>query len=145
MTEGLPQAATSGFDVLLGLTITELEDGLARGEVPVRDELKQPYGLVHGGVFATIAESLASLATALAVAPEGRQAMGQANQTNFLRPIIAGTIHGAARARHRGRTSWVWDVEITDDEGRLCALTRMTVAVRDGCAAQLRGAPRPSQ
>lgn len=132
MTEGLPQAATSGFDVLLGLTITELEDGLARGEVPVRDELKQPYGLVHGGVFATIAETLASLATALAVAPEGRQAMGQANQTNFLRPIIAGTIHGAARARHRGRTSWVWDVEITDDEGRLCALTRMTVAVRDG-------------
>ena len=56
--------------------------------------------------------------------------MGQANQTNFLRPITAGTIHGAARARHRGRTSWVWDVEITDEEGRLCALTRMTVAVR---------------
>jgi 1,4-dihydroxy-2-naphthoyl-CoA hydrolase len=130
MSDALRHAAADGFDALYGLTVTELEDGLARGEVPVRDELKQPFGLVHGGVFAAIAESLASLATAIAVAPDGRQAMGQANQTNFLRPIIAGTIHGTARARHRGRSSWIWDVEITDDEGRLCALTRMTVAVR---------------
>ena len=130
MTDALPQTANGGFDALYGLTITELEDGLARGEVPVRDELKQPYGLVHGGVFAAIAESLASIATAVAVATAGRQAMGQANQTSFVRPIAAGTIHGTARARHRGRSSWVWDVEITDDEGRLCALTRMTVAVR---------------
>jgi 1,4-dihydroxy-2-naphthoyl-CoA hydrolase len=132
MLDALPYVAAEGFDALVGLTITELEDGFVRGEVSVRDELKQPYGLVHGGVFAAIAESLASLATAVAVAPDGRQAMGQANQTNFLRPITAGTIHGMATARRRGRTSWVWDVEITDDEGRLCALTRMTVAVRAG-------------
>jgi uncharacterized protein (TIGR00369 family) len=131
MRDALPFVATEGFDALVGLTITELKDGLVRGDVPVRDDLKQPYGLVHGGVFAAIAESLASLATAAAVAADGRQAMGQANQTNFLRPITAGTIHGTARARHRGRTSWVWDVEIADDEGRLCALTRMTVAVRE--------------
>ncbi len=131
MLDGLPHTATEGFDGLLGLKLTELGDGLARGELAVRDQLKQPYGLVHGGVFATIAESLASLATALAVARDGRQAMGQANQTSFLRPITAGTIHGVARARHRGRSSWVWDVEITDDAGRLCALTRMTVAVRE--------------
>jgi uncharacterized protein (TIGR00369 family) len=128
--EALPHTATQGFDALLGLTITDFDDGLVRGEVAVREELKQPYGLVHGGVFAAIAESLASLATALAVARDGRQAMGQANQTSFLRPITSGGIHGTARARHRGRSSWVWDVEITDDQGRLCALTRMTVAVR---------------
>jgi uncharacterized protein (TIGR00369 family) len=130
MKDALRFLATEGFDALVGLTITELGDGLVRGDVPVRDDLKQPYGLVHGGVFAAIAESLASLATAAAVAADGRQAMGQANQTSFLRPITAGTIHGTARARHRGRTSWVWDVEVKDDEGRLCALTRMTVAVR---------------
>lgn len=130
MTDDLPQIATQGFDALLGLRLTEFGADLVRGEVSVRDELKQPYGLVHGGVFAAVAESLASLATAISVASDGRQAMGQANQTNFLRPITAGTIHGTARPRHRGRTSWVWDVEISDDEGRLCALTRMTVAVR---------------
>ena len=129
--EALPDIAMQGFDALYGLQLTELEDGVARGEVAVRDELKQPYGLVHGGVYASLAESLCSLATAIAVASEGRHAMGQSNHTSFLRPITAGTIHATARARRRGRTSWVWDVDFTDDDGRLCALTRMTVAVRD--------------
>jgi uncharacterized protein (TIGR00369 family) len=57
--------------------------------------------------------------------------MGLSNQTSFLRPITQGTIHATARARHRGRTTWVWEVEIKDDAGRLCVLTRTTVAVRD--------------
>ena len=57
-------------------------------------------------------------------------AQGMSNQTSFLRPITSGTIHAEARRRHRGRTTWVWEVDITDDEGRLCALVRMTVAVR---------------
>jgi uncharacterized protein (TIGR00369 family) len=52
------------------------------------------------------------------------------NQTSFLRPILEGTVHATARARHRGRTTWVWEVEITDDQERLCALVRMTIAVR---------------
>ena len=56
--------------------------------------------------------------------------MGLSNQTSFLRPIVGGTIHATARRRHKGRTTWVWEVDITDDEGRLCALVRMTVAVR---------------
>ena len=53
------------------------------------------------------------------------------NPTYFLRPITSGTIHAKARRRHRGRTTWVWEVDITDDEGRLCALVRMTIAVRE--------------
>ena len=60
----------------------------------------------------------------------GQSAQGLSNQTSFLRPILDGTIHAVARRRHRGRTTWVWEVEITDDEGRLCALVRMTIAVR---------------
>ena len=63
----------------------------------MRDELKQPAGLVHGGVYAAIAEALASLGTAVAVMPEGKLAMGLSNQTSFLRPITEGTIHAAAR------------------------------------------------
>jgi 1,4-dihydroxy-2-naphthoyl-CoA hydrolase len=86
---------------------------------------------VHGGVYASIAESLASLGTAFAVIDEGKMAMGLANQTSFMRPITEGTVHAVARRLHRGRTTWVWDVEITDDQGRLCVVTRMTVAVRD--------------
>ena len=118
------------FDALYGLQIHTVTEEEATASVPVRDEVKQPMGLVHGGLYASIAESLASMATAMAVAPEGRQAMGLSNSTSFLRPITEGTVHATARRLHRGRTTWVWDVEITDDAGRRCALTRMTIAVR---------------
>ena len=118
------------FDALYGLEVLEMTDELARAQVAVRDEVKQPMGLVHGGVFASIAESITSIATAIAVAPAGNMAQGMSNQTSFLRPILEGTVHATARRRHRGRTPWVWEVDITDDEGRLCALVRMTVAVR---------------
>jgi uncharacterized protein (TIGR00369 family) len=119
-----------GFDALYGLELLERQDDLVVGQVAVRDELRQPFGLLHGGVLASIAETLASLGTAFVVMPEGNGAMGLSNHTSFLRPITEGTIHARAIRRHRGRTTWVWDVEFTDDAGRLCALTRMTIAVR---------------
>jgi uncharacterized protein (TIGR00369 family) len=64
------------------------------------------------------------------VYPDGYIAVGMSNQTSFLRPIRHGTIHAEARRRHRGRTTWVWEVDFTDDDGKLCALTRVTMAVR---------------
>jgi 1,4-dihydroxy-2-naphthoyl-CoA hydrolase len=130
MTTGLPYSLDVGFDRLYGLEIVEISDGLVRGRVPVREELKQPAGLVHGGVYAAVAESLATNGTALAVHGDGNTAMGLSNQTSFLRPITEGQITATARPRHRGRTTWVWEVELTDDQDRLCALTRVTVAVR---------------
>nr|MDQ3934515.1 hotdog fold thioesterase [Actinomycetota bacterium] len=77
-----------------------------------------------------VAEGLTSDATAMAVGPDGMVAQGMAQNLNFLRPVFAGTVHAEARRRHRGRTTWVWDVEMTDDEGRLCAISRVTIAVR---------------
>jgi uncharacterized protein (TIGR00369 family) len=127
----LPYRHEHGFDALYGLEVTDVQDGLLRAQVVVRDELKQPAGLVHGGVYASIAESIASLGTQLAVASEGKIATGLSNQTSFLRPILDGTIHAICNVKHRGRTTWVWEVEISDDRGRLCVLTRMTVAVRE--------------
>lgn len=118
------------FDGLYGLEILEYSDEHVRAQVPVRDEIKQPAGLVHGGVYASIAESITSMATARVVSRDGLMAMGQSNQTNFLRPITQGTVHAEARCRHRGRSTWMWEVDITDDAGRLCAVVRMTVAVR---------------
>jgi 1,4-dihydroxy-2-naphthoyl-CoA hydrolase len=124
------QPSDRGFEHRYGLVITELGDGRATGRVEVRDELKQPAGLVHGGVYAAIAESLAAAGTDAAVEARGDVATGFSTQTSFLRPITAGTIHAAAQARHRGRTTWVWEVQITDDAGRVCVLTRATVTVR---------------
>jgi uncharacterized protein (TIGR00369 family) len=126
----IPRQYSTGFDRLYGLEIVELTDDLVRGEVAVRDELKQPMGLVHGG-YAAIAESLASFGTGAVVGREGKLAMGLSNQTSFLRPITEGTIHAVAVRKHGGRTTWVWEVEMTDDRGRLCVLTRMTIAVRE--------------
>jgi uncharacterized protein (TIGR00369 family) len=118
------------FDALYGLEVLEIGAEHARGRVAVRDEVRQPFGLVHGGVYASIAESLTSMATHEAVQADGLTAQGLSNQTSFLRPILEGTVHAEARRRHRGRTTWVWEVDITDDQGRLCALVRMTIAVR---------------
>jgi 1,4-dihydroxy-2-naphthoyl-CoA hydrolase len=120
-----------GFDRLIGLELVSVSEEEVRAQVKVRDDLLQPSGLVHGGVFAAIAESAASMATWIAVQPEGKTAQGLSNQTSFLRPIVDGTIHAVGRRRHRGRTTWVWEVDITDDRDRLCALVRMTIAVRE--------------
>jgi 1,4-dihydroxy-2-naphthoyl-CoA hydrolase len=122
--------AMRGFDALYGLELLDYGPEEVRARVAVREELKQPAGLVHGGVYAAVAESLASLATALAVTAEGNTAMGLSNSTSFLRPITEGVIHAQASRIHSGRTTWVWDVQFTDDAGRLCAVTRMTIAVR---------------
>jgi 1,4-dihydroxy-2-naphthoyl-CoA hydrolase len=121
----------SGFDRLYGLELDSISDEEVRARVPVRDEIKQPLGLVHGGVYASIAEAIASLGTWQGAGGEGRTVQGQSNQTSFLRPILEGTVHAVARRRHRGRTTWVWEVDVTDDQGRLCALVRMTIAVRE--------------
>ena len=119
------------FDALYGLEVLEMGDEEIRAQVVVRDCVKQPYGLVHGGVYASIAESITSMGTASAVFADGKFAVGLANQTSFLRPITEGTVHALARRRHRGSTTWIWEVDITDDAGRLCAIVRMTIAVRD--------------
>jgi 1,4-dihydroxy-2-naphthoyl-CoA hydrolase len=122
--------ALRGFDRLYGLELLELSAEEVRAAVRVRDELLQPFGLVHGGVYAAMAESMTSLATGVAVFPEGNVSMGLSNSTNFLRPVTAGTVHAHATRLHRGRTTWVWDVRFSDDAGHLCAVTRMTIAVR---------------
>jgi 1,4-dihydroxy-2-naphthoyl-CoA hydrolase len=118
------------FDALYGLEVTGRSEGELRARVEVRDAVKQPGGLVHGGVYASVAESLSSRCTFAAVQADGKIASGMSNQTSFLRPITEGHVNAVARVRHRGRTTWVWEVEFFDDEDRLCALSRMTIAVR---------------
>jgi 1,4-dihydroxy-2-naphthoyl-CoA hydrolase len=119
-----------GLGELIGLEYLESSAEEVHARLAVTDEVRQPVGLVHGGVFSAMAESMCSAATWLNVKDEGMAAMGQSNSATFMRPITDGHVNAVARTRHRGRTTWVWDVEITDDAARLCALVRMTVAVR---------------
>lgn len=124
-------AMPSHFDLLLGTEWLDDDPDHARVRVRVREELLQPFGLLHGGVMSSLVESVCSRATALAVFGEGRIAMGQSIAVNFVRPVTAGSAEVRARARHRGRTTWVWEAEVLDDEGRLCAQAQMTIAVRE--------------
>jgi uncharacterized protein (TIGR00369 family) len=127
---GQPETAPSGFAESIGVEWVDLDPDNARARIEVEQRHLQPFGVVHGGVYASLAESLCSAATYGAVRDDGMVALGQSNDTNFLRPISEGHLNAAARTRHRGRTTWLWDVEITDDEDRLCALVRMSIAVR---------------
>jgi 1,4-dihydroxy-2-naphthoyl-CoA hydrolase len=115
----------------LGIEVVEATDEHVKGRIPVEDRVRQPYGIVHGGAIAALAESLTSMGTAQGVAAEGKLAMGQEINASFMRPITGGHVNAIARVRRRGRTAWNWEVEVTDDDGRLCALLRATIAVRD--------------
>jgi 1,4-dihydroxy-2-naphthoyl-CoA hydrolase len=134
-TPGMPTVeqmneSVRGYDKHYGLEFVEFADTEVHAQVRVRDEIKQPLGLVHGGLYASLAESMTSLATAAAVMSDGKTAVGMSNSTSFLRPITEGTVHARAERLHGGRTTWVWDVTFSDDAGRTCAVTRMTIAVR---------------
>jgi 1,4-dihydroxy-2-naphthoyl-CoA hydrolase len=122
--------APPGFAEEIGVEWLDFDPENARARIAVQPRHLQLSGVVHGGVYASLAESLASAATYRAVKDNGEVAFGMANHTSFLRIISEGHVNAVARARQRGRTTWVWDVELTDDEGRVCALSRMTIAVR---------------
>ena len=126
----LPVPFERTFDALYGLQVDEQSDDRVVAHVDIEDRHKQPMGLVHGGVLASIAESITSAGTAVVVMRDGFMAQGLSNQTSFLRPVLGTRINAVATRRHRGRTTWVWEVDITDDQGRLCAVIRMTIAVR---------------
>jgi 1,4-dihydroxy-2-naphthoyl-CoA hydrolase len=128
------------LNAALGVDVVEQGDEFLRGRMAVTDKIRQPYGIVHGGALCTIAESLASMGTALGVMNEGHIAMGQELSVSYLRPISEGHVNALARVRRRGRTAWNWEVEITDDDDRLCTLLRLTIAVRD--AQTVRGPTR---
>ncbi len=125
-----PRGLHSHFDALVGTEWLDDDPDHARVRVELRDELRQPVGLLHGGVMSTLVESICSRATALAVLDQGMMAMGQSIAVSFIRPVTQGGVEVKATARHRGRTTWVWDAEVRDDDERLCALAQMTIAVR---------------
>jgi 1,4-dihydroxy-2-naphthoyl-CoA hydrolase len=103
----------------------------ARGRFTIDDRHRQPQGLVHGGVYAAMAEALASEGTVEGVGrDEALTVLGMSNDTVFLRPVSEGTIEAEGEPFHRGRTTWIWDIRFTNGGGRLCAVSRVTIAVR---------------
>ena len=130
-----PVGLDQHFDALYGLELCEMGEDRVTARVAVSDRILQPIGIVHGGVYASIAEGVCSIATSVAVVGDAKLAIGLSNHTTFLRAISEGSIHAAATPLHRGRTTWLWDVRFADDAGRLCATAQVCIAVRDRKAA----------
>ena len=118
------------LDDVLGFELLEASPERCRGRFAVEKRVQQQLGLVHGGAYAALAESMVSATTHLAVESDGSFAVGQSNSTNFFRPATEGLVHAEGTPLHRGRTSWVWEVRFTDDSERLLAASRVTIAVR---------------
>lgn len=124
------QPDVSPFSGLIGVEWLSNDPDGAQARIEVRDDLKQPYGYLHGGVVMTMIDELCSRSTVIQVIMDGMVALGQSIDISLVRSVTEGSVTVTARARHRGKTSWVWDAEASDDQGRLCALAKVTVAVR---------------
>ena len=123
------------FDALYGLEVDAATAEEARGRVAGRRRRQAARRASStAAIYASMAESLAVAGHRRARDAAARSRSAHSSQTSFLRPILEGTVHAAGRPRHRGRTTWVWEFDITDDAGRLCALVRMTVGVRAAAA-----------
>ena len=133
----LPELADT-LDGVLGFELLELSGERVRAQLRVHDRVRQRFGIVHGGAYCAIAEVLASEATVCGVAADGNLAMGMSNSTSFLRPVRDGLILADGRPRHRGRSTWVWDIDFTREDGKLCATSRVTLAVRPAPAGGAR-------
>ena len=103
-----------GFLLALGAQLGDITGDRATMTVPVTPRLHQPNGIVHGGVYCSIVETLASLGAAVWLSDERGHVVGVANHTDFIRATRTGILHGVATPIHRGRTQQLWLVEITD-------------------------------
>ena len=112
----------------LGIEFLEVGDDFIRARVPVDHRTRQPYGILHGGVSVVLAETLGSCGAHYS-APEGHRAVGLDINANHLKSATKGWVTGTARPVHRGRTTQVWQIDLTNEEGELTCVSRITMAV----------------
>jgi uncharacterized protein (TIGR00369 family) len=113
--------ASSAFVAGAGLIVEQISADRVVGHIDLGPEHHTPWGIVHGGVYATAVESAASIGATSAVADQGQVAVGLTNTTHFLRSLAAGRVVVEARALYQGRTHQLWRVDITDETSRLVA------------------------
>ncbi|MDQ1698024.1 MAG: 1,4-dihydroxy-2-naphthoyl-CoA hydrolase [Frankiaceae bacterium] len=119
--------SAGNFQELLGIELVEATPDRVVFTCPVRPQLHQPYGILHGGVYCSIVETAASVAAAIWLGDEGN-VVGVANMTNFIRATREGTLTATATPLQRGRTQQLWQVEILDGEQRLAAHGQVRLA-----------------
>ena len=112
----------------LGIEFLEVGDDFIRARVPVDSRTVQPYGVLHGGVSVVLAETLGSCGAAFACAP-GHRPVGLDINANHIRSASSGWVTGVARPVHMGRSTHVWQVELTNEAGQLTCVSRLTLSI----------------
>lgn len=116
------------LDQLIGLSFDEVTPDGITASFEIKPELLQPYGILHGGVLATVVETVGSFSGATWY---GGPVVGTSNHTNFLRATRSGRLTVQSTPIHRGRTQQLWDIDITDEAGRLIAKGQLRLANLD--------------
>jgi 1,4-dihydroxy-2-naphthoyl-CoA hydrolase len=119
----------------LDIRFTEIGPDYLRGTMPVDSRTLQPFGLLHGGASATLAETLGSVASNCCVDSPRFYCVGQEINANHIRSTRNGRVTGTARPIHIGVRSHVWDIRIEDEQGRLTCVSRLTMAVLENKTA----------
>ena len=115
----------------LGMEFTEIGPDYLRMIMPVNDLTRQPYGLLHGGASAALAETVGSVASSLIIDIEKQICVGLEINANHIKGVKDGYVHAIARPLHSGSTTHVGDIRICDDHNKLVCVSRLTVAIRD--------------
>ena len=113
----------------IGMEITEVNEGVVKGRLPVDARTHQPYGLLHGGASVVLAETLGSVGSHMLVHKQGKSAMGIEVNANHVKGVKSGWVHGTANLVHRGGRLHVWSIDIRDEEGDLVCTSRLTVMI----------------
>lgn len=114
----------------LGIEFTVIKEGYLEATMPVDHRTQQPYGLLHGGASAALAETLGSYGSHLIAEAHGGICVGVELNINHLKSKRSGIVTGRASILHQGRSLHVWNIEIVDEESNLLAISRLTVMVK---------------
>jgi 1,4-dihydroxy-2-naphthoyl-CoA hydrolase len=113
----------------LGIEFVEAGDDYLTARMPVDERTKQPFGLLHGGASAALAETVGSMAATLCLDRDRQAVVGLEINANHVKPVKAGYVYGTARPVHLGRRTHVWEIRITDEVGNLVCISRLTLMV----------------
>jgi uncharacterized protein (TIGR00369 family) len=127
--KGISEIRESTMSAHLGIEFTEIGDDYLIGKMPVDDRTMQPFGIMHGGASCVLAETLGSIAGCHCVDKDKEICVGLTINTNHIRMVREGFVYGSAKPVHLGGKTQIWEIAVTDDEGKLVSVTRLTLIV----------------
>jgi 1,4-dihydroxy-2-naphthoyl-CoA hydrolase len=121
-----------GFGQLMGLRVTSMSGDEVTAELTVGPQHHQPMGIVHGGVYCAIVETICSLGGFMNASKRGNTVVGLDNSTSFLKATRTGTLHAVAKPLVVGGRTQLWEAHIRNDGGELVATGRLRLIAIDG-------------